>query len=181
VGRHAGLATVTLGPALGLALLLVTARPSYLASATTAEDEDRPLEARVTRVVDAATVSAWVDGRMETVRYIGVGPPDADEPTRHAIELEAIAFCRRWLIGRPVRLELDTQERDGFGRLLAYVWVDRFGTELLLNAELIRQGHARAVTTLPNSRHRDLLLRAEQEARSTGRGLWAPDLLRRRP
>ena len=37
-------------------------------------------------------------------------------------------------------LELDVQERDRYGRLLAYVWVERDGTAVLVNAELLASG-----------------------------------------
>jgi micrococcal nuclease len=40
--------------------------------------------------------------------------------------------------GRFVRLETDIKERDQYGRLLAYVYVD----DIFVNAELVRQGQA---------------------------------------
>jgi endonuclease YncB( thermonuclease family) len=44
---------------------------------------------------------------------------------------------------------------------------------LLLNAELVRAGLARAVISAPNVLHRDLFLRLESEARTARREIWA--------
>ena len=66
-------------------------------------------------------------------------------------------------------MELDTQERDRDGRLLAYVYV----AERMVNAELVRRGSAEVMTVLPNVRHRELFVTLEQEARDNRRGLWA--------
>ncbi len=60
---------------------------------------------------------------MEKVRYIGVNASDVN----------------RQLVNRhQVRLELDVQERDRYGRLLAYVYVG----DQMVNAELVRRGDA---------------------------------------
>jgi micrococcal nuclease len=68
-----------------------------------------------------------------------------------------------------VRIELDTQERDRDGRLLAYVYV----ADQMVNAELVRRGSAAVMTVQPNVRHRDLFVALEQEARDNRRGVWA--------
>jgi len=67
-----------------------------------------------------------------------------------------------------VRLELDVQERDQFGRLLAYVY---FG-DMMVNAELVAQGYAQVMTIPPNVRHQDLFLKLQREARLLQVGLW---------
>jgi micrococcal nuclease len=69
---------------------------------------------------------------------------------------------------RHVRLELDVQARDRYGRLLAYVWVG----DLMVNAELVRRGYAEVMTVPPNVRHQALFLRLQREARESARGLW---------
>jgi endonuclease YncB( thermonuclease family) len=48
---------------------------------------------------------------------------------------------RKLVQGQTVRLELDVQERDRYGRLLAYVYVG----DTMVNAELVAQGYARAL------------------------------------
>jgi endonuclease YncB( thermonuclease family) len=67
-----------------------------------------------------------------------------------------------------VRLELDVQDRDPEGRLLAYVWVG----DVLANAELVARGYGQVVTGGPNVRYQELLLRRQQEARASHLGIW---------
>jgi micrococcal nuclease len=81
---------------------------------------------------------------------------------------EAAEVNRRLVAGRLVRLELDVQARDRYGRLLAYVWVG----DTMVNAELVRLGYAQVMTVPPNVRHQALFLALQRDARSAHRGLW---------
>ena len=44
----------------------------------------------------------------------------------------------------------------------------------MVNAELVRQGHARVATWPPDAKYQELLLSLEREARDAKRGLWGP-------
>lgn len=139
-----------------------------LAGASAAAAE---LRGRVVRVVDGDTILVQVDGRIERVRYLGVNTPELHHPARGEEPggREAWAVNRELVAGRTVRLELDLQTRDRYGRLLAYVWVG----PLMVNAELVRRGYAQVMTVPPNLRYQELLRRLQREAREAGRGLWA--------
>lgn len=130
---------------------------------------DRPW--RVVEVVDGDTIVARRGGRTETVRLLGVDTPETKDPDRpvECFGPEATAFTEARLAGALVRLETDTQERDDYGRLLAYVRLD--GVEF--NEVLLRAGYARLLVIPPNDRHGRALLRAELDARARARGLWA--------
>lgn len=127
--------------------------------------------ARVVRVTDGDTIRVEVDGRSERVRYIGIDTPE----TRHSprgpqpFAEEASEANRRLVAGREVRLVFDVSERDRYGRLLAYVYL-RDGT--FVNAKLVEEGYARALTVPPNVRHADDFRALEARARSERRGLW---------
>ena len=129
------------------------------------------LEGTVTRIVDGDTIHVRVDGHIEKVRYIGVNTPEVHHPRKgEEPGGRAAADVNRGLVaGRHVRLELDAQSRDRYGRLLAYVWVD----DTMVNAELVRRGYAQVMTIPPNVRHQSLFLKLQREAREAGRGLWA--------
>ena len=71
--------------------------------------------------------------------------------------------------GREVRLETDAEERDRYGRLLAYVYAG----DVLVNAALVREGYAQPLTVPPNVRFEDRFARLARDARRAGRGLWA--------
>jgi micrococcal nuclease len=130
----------------------------------------RALEGTVVKVVDGDTIHVRLDGRVEKVRYIGVNTPELHHPTKGEEPggREAAALNRELVAERRVRLELDVQERDRYGRLLAYVWVG----DVMVNAELVRRGYAQVMTVPPNVRHQSLLRALEREARAAARGLW---------
>lgn len=124
----------------------------------------------VDRVIDGDTIRVRIGDRVETVRYIGMDTPETVHPTR-GIEpygLAASAFNQILVEGKQVRLELDVEPRDLYGRLLAYVYTD----SLFVNAELIRQGYAQVLTVPPNVRHVEEFIRLQREARRAGEGLW---------
>ena len=123
----------------------------------------------VQRVVDGDTV---VLAGGERVRYIGVDTPELHHPRKPVqwYAREAKEFNRQLVEGKPVRLELDVQKRDRYGRLLAYVYLED-GT--FVNAELLRQGYGQLLTIPPDVKHVDLFVQMQKEAREAGRGLWA--------
>lgn len=124
----------------------------------------------VTRVVDGDTI---VVGPEERVRLIGIDTPESVKPGTpvECFAREAGAFLEKLLEGRRVRLELDVEERDRYGRLLAYVY--RRSDGLFVNAELVRRGYATVATFPPNVRHVEEFVRLQREARAAGRGLWS--------
>ncbi len=132
--------------------------------------DPRRLDGTVVKVVDGDTIHVQVNGRVEKVRYIGVNTPEVHHPTKGEEfgGREAAAVNRDLVTGQHVRLELDVQERDRYGRLLAYVWVG----EVMINAELVRRGYAQVMTVPPNVRHQSMFLALQREARQAGRGLW---------
>jgi micrococcal nuclease len=129
------------------------------------------LVGQVVDIIDGSTILVNMGERSETVRYIGIAPqastrrPPGAEPSPG----EAVEANRQLVSRQQVRLELDTQERDREGRLLAYVYV----ADRMVNAELVRRGSAEVMTVPPNVRHRDLFVTLEQEARDNRRGVWA--------
>ena len=107
----------------------------------------------------------------EKVRLIGIDTPEIHHP-RKPVEYygkEATEFARRMLEGKRVRLELDVQERDQYGRLLAYVFLE---DSTFVNAELVKQGYAQVATYPPDVKYVTLFISLQKEARENKRGLW---------
>lgn len=119
----------------------------------------------VVRVTDGDTIGVIYQGRDEAVRLIGFDAPETGRP----FAAEAKSYLQQLVGGKQVRLEFDSEQRDRYGRLLAYVWLG----STLVNAELLRAGLATIYTVAPNTRYTTLLAAAENEARQAGRGLWA--------
>jgi micrococcal nuclease len=130
-------------------------------------------EGRVVRVVDGDTIHVVVGGRREKVRYIGVDTPETHHPTKpvQCYGRAASAFNARLVAGELVRLVRDVEERDRYGRLLAYVYRARDG--LFVNAELARAGYARTLTIAPDVRYAARFAALARAAREAGRGLWS--------
>ena len=123
----------------------------------------------VTRVIDGDTIV--VEG-VGTVRLIGVDTPETVDPRRPVgyFGKEASDFTKQLATGKRVRLEFDQDRIDRYGRTLAYVYLQP--ENLLLNAEIIRQGYGFAYTRFP-FRMMDEFRALEREAREAARGLWA--------
>jgi len=145
----------------------------WAAWASAAGDSGAPhvLVGRVVEVIDGNTIRVNLGDRAETVRYIGINTKETTLPTRgpESSGGEGAEANRELVARQQIRLELDAQERDREGRLLAYVYV----ADKMVNAELVRRGSAEIMTVQPNVRHRDLFVTLEQEARDEKRGLWA--------
>jgi micrococcal nuclease len=129
-------------------------------------------DASVVTTIDGDTIDVRLDGgRVERVRILGADTPETKDRRKpvQCFGPEASAYTHARLSGRQVSLETDSEVRDKYGRLLAYVYVDgdRFDDELL------RLGFARLLIIAPNGAHGRAMLEAELEARTARRGLWA--------
>ena len=129
-------------------------------------------EGLVVRVVDGDTIHVLVAGRREKVRYIGVDTPETKHPTKgvQCFGRAAAAFNASLVGGERVRLVRDVEQRDRYGRLLAYVYRARDG--LFVNAELARRGYAQPLSIPPDVRHAARFAALAREARARRRGLW---------
>lgn len=140
-----------------------------IASACTDQDLRTPSGDlhRVARVFDGDTISL---SGGEVVRYVGVDAPELNpesgEPECYAPE--AARRNRELVGGHWVRLEADRTNRDVYGRLLRYVFVE----DKFVNAELVREGYAYSYYRPPDVSRYEELLQLELAAEAAGRGLW---------
>jgi micrococcal nuclease len=122
--------------------------------------------ARVTRHTDGDTV--WLSG-IGKVRLIGVDTPEVFGG-RECFGRRASAFTARVLrLGRPVRYRLGVEERDRYGRALAYVWLE---DGRMFNELLVERGYAQPLTIPPNDEFAARFLAAARRARERRLGLW---------
>jgi micrococcal nuclease len=129
--------------------------------------------ATVTRVVDGDTIKVSVDGRKDTVRYIGMDTPESvkpNTPVQCYAEIASHENARLLPPGQRVKLVVGDEPRDRYGRLLAYVYRSPDG--LFVNAQLLRGGFAHTLTIAPNDRLAPRFAQLEEQARNSGRGLW---------
>jgi micrococcal nuclease len=123
----------------------------------------------VKRVVDGDTIELESG---EKVRYIGINAPESVKPNSpvECFGHEASAYDKQLVGGKRVRLEKDVSDRDKYGRLLRFVYLED-GT--LVNDTLVRDGYAYASTFPPDVSRVNEFKQAQQEARNAERGLWS--------
>ncbi len=129
--------------------------------------------ATVTEVVDGDTVVVEVADRTERVRLIGIDTPEVTGGFLPAecYGDEASAFTKSLLPpGTEVRLTRDSEARDRYNRLLAYV--HRSGDGLFVNLAIAENGYAEALNIEPNTTHADAFFAAAARAREKKLGLW---------
>ena len=148
---------------LALLLTLLPAPVASRADSTTVQ---------VVRVIDGDTIQVCcVFADRVKVRYIGVDIPETHHPMRGVEHYgsEAAEANRKLVDGKTVSLEFDVEQRDRYGRLLAYVFL-KDGT--FVNAWLVENGYAAVMTIPPNVKDQELFLKLQREAREARRGLW---------
>jgi micrococcal nuclease len=160
------------------ALLAVLVLAGCTAPAANPGSSGERTSARVTKHTDGDTL--WLSG-IGKVRLIGMDTPEvyprspvsAGQGAGGGAECfgrEASAFVERTVpLGAEVRYRLGVEERDRYGRALAYVWL-RDGR--FLNRLLVARGYAQPLTVPPNVEYEDLFVRVARRARDAGRGLW---------
>ncbi|WP_025436980.1 thermonuclease family protein [Peptoclostridium acidaminophilum] len=126
---------------------------------------------KVLRVVDGDTIVVSFGGKSEKVRMIGINTPEsvhADESKNTPEGKIASEFTKSKLEGKTVQLEFDAEERDKYGRLLAYVWIDG----VMFNKTLLSEGYAKIATFPPNVKYVDDFKALERQARELKKGFW---------
>ncbi len=146
-------------------VLIIDPRPLL---AEEAEQKAKVFEAKVISVIDGDTI---ILESGQKVRYIGIDAPESYLPkmgVSHFYGKEPWEHNKKLVEGKKVSVELDVQEKDPEGRLLAYVYVG----DIFVNAELVKQGQAVAARYPPNTKHQDLFEKLELTAKKKKLGIW---------
>ncbi|OAH57791.1 MULTISPECIES: thermonuclease family protein [Bacillaceae] len=130
------------------------------------------IAATVIRVVDGDTIKVTMDGKEETVRLILVDTPETKHPQKGVQPFgpEASAFTTEQLAGKEVKIEPGIEERDRYGRLLAYVYV---AGDKMFNKMLLEKGLARVAVYPPNTQYLDEFEKIQADAKSKAIGIWS--------
>lgn len=150
------------------ATLFTSAAGGIFANAADAQLLDGTCTIR--HVIDGDTLVC--DGAR--VRLLLIDAPELDQEPygRRAADADLVPP------GSVVTFELEIQERDRYGRVLAHV---RTEDGRLANLQLVRRGFAVVTVYPPNVRHVERFRAAQDSARAEGRGLWATDAFKCEP
>lgn len=123
---------------------------------------------------DGDTLLVKIGNKKEKVRLLGV---DTAEIAQGYWGSEAQKFTEKTTKGKEIKLETDVQERDKYGRLLAYVYVDN----VFINELLVKEGYAQLLTYAPNVKYVDTLKKSQEEAKASSKGIWGKNGLKETP
>lgn len=126
-----------------------------------------PESALVPRVIDGDTVELESGDR---VRYLLVDTPESTNGHVECFGSEAFEFNRRLVEGQRVSLRYESECRDRYGRILAYVSVG----SREVNSTLVTEGYGCVLHIPPNGDGRaQEFQQLEAAARREERGLWS--------
>ena len=122
----------------------------------------------VIRVIDGDTVELK---NGERLRYNDIDTPETVHPSKpvECYGPEASAKNKELVEGETILVELGNPEKDRYGRLLGYVYID----DLFVNAELVRGGYAEVNSYgNPGSKIAELI-NIERDSKLKSTGLWS--------
>lgn len=133
----------------------------------------------VKKVIDGDTFSILYQGKLTSVRLIGIDTPESvhrDHSKNTSWGKKASKYTKKKLTGETVYLQWDQQKTDQYGRLLAYVYIKQDEKYLMFNQMLVEKGYARAVCYEPNHIYRETFELIQEQAKKEKRGFWKTDL-----
>ena len=138
------------------------------------ENKGKTFEAKIVKVIDGDTVKIKLpNGNEETVRLLLIDTPETVHPTKDVQPFgpEASQFAKNLMPGgSTIEVELGISERDKYGRLLAYFYVDG----KMVNKLLLEKGLARvAYIYAPNTKYLDELEAIQKKAQQKEVGIWS--------
>ncbi|MBI5390095.1 thermonuclease family protein [Candidatus Woesearchaeota archaeon] len=100
----------------------------------------------------------------ETVRLIGLNAPESGQPCSS----EATTKLKELVNEKVITLEEDLSDKDQYGRLLRYVYVNN----IFVNQEMVRLGFAHRYEYGSNTKYSIQIEQAENEARESDGCIW---------
>jgi len=125
-----------------------------------------PTSETVKRIIDGDTIELATG---QIVRYVGITAPETGDP----FEEEATDENKKLVEGKKVTLDYDSEHyrSDKFGRILAYVFVDKKNVSI----ELAQKRFAKVVIYKKRKpwKYQAELLKAQDEAQNKKIGIWS--------
>jgi micrococcal nuclease len=156
-----------------LLLSLLASLLALLSGASTSVPETNEGPYMVEKVIDGDTIKVSIEGKLETIRLVGIDTPETVHPqkTVECFGLEASKKAKELLLNKEVYLESDSSQGDSdkYQRLLKYVFLEN-GTNV--NLLMIKEGYAYEYTYDLPYKYQKEFKEAQKLARDTRTGLW---------
>lgn len=129
------------------------------------------IDATVTRIIDGDTIEVMMNGKEEQIRVLLIDTPETKHPNKPVEKFgpEASAYAEKVLLGKEIQVQEGIEERDRYGRLLAYIWVgDTTYQEMILAEGLAVTAYLYNDLTMLDEFHE-----AQDIARNQKIGVWS--------
>lgn len=126
---------------------------------------------KVVRIIDGDTIE--IEGKKK-VRYIGIDTPEiyhdatGKKTGEQCFAGESYLENKRLVEGKTIILMKDVSDKDKYGRLLRYVYVD----DIFVNDYLLKNGFAKLMTIKPDIKHSLQFKEAQIKAKTENLGIW---------
>lgn len=123
---------------------------------------------KINKIYDGDTIQL---ANGNKIRFSGINTPEIQHRNKPAEKggIEA----KQWLVAalkhRRIRLEVDVQKKDKYGRFLAHVFTE---DGMHVNVELVKNGWASMSIYPPNLKYIASLMKAEKQAEERKLGIW---------
>ena len=152
-----------------ISILLMTGLIIYALFSFLPEEKEKVI---LLECIDGDTAHFEVNGKDEKVRFLAINTPEVDtdpEKSEPFGEAAASYTCKALKEADEITLEFDEKaDRDHYGRLLAWVFVDG----RLLQEELISKGYAEVKYIYDDYRYVEELRLAQKKAEAEKAGMW---------
>jgi micrococcal nuclease len=139
----------------------------FLYKSTLAKDEGIY---KVVSVTDGDTITIERDNIRSVVRLLGIDTPELHKPNTpvQCYAKEAKLFLETLLLGKEVRLVKDIEDKDKYGRLLRYVFLN----EMNVSTVIIGNGFSYIYDKPPNKLYYNEILTEMVHSMNQKKGLW---------
>jgi micrococcal nuclease len=168
--RHKWIATAI---SVAIFVFVLGQQQGWWGSAAQTVEQAAPGQYQIDHFVDGDTIAVKMQGKVETIRFVGVDTPETHKPNTpvQCYGPAAAAFTKNTIGTQSVRLVSDSlsTDRDRYNRLLRYVYLPD-GT--LLNELLIQKGYGFYYPYFPFSK--STRFKADEDTAIAQKvGLWA--------
>ena len=141
------------------------------------DNNTNKIQVELVSVVDGDTAKFMTNGETVTVRFLGINTKETVHPElgEETYGKEGSNFTKEKLnSASKIELEFDeiADEKDKYGRYLAWVWIDG----VLLQNLLVEEGLAETYMLQNNYKYAGMLQESEESAKENKLGIWSEEI-----